>query len=44
MRLVLRRTLLLTVSGVAIGLASALPLARLLGTLLFQVRPSDPAD
>jgi len=42
MRLVLRRTLLLTVSGVAIGLAAALPLARLLGALLFQVRPSDP--
>jgi putative ABC transport system permease protein len=43
MRLVLRRALLLTVSGVAIGLAGALPLARLLGALLFQVRPSDPA-
>jgi putative ABC transport system permease protein len=43
MRLVLRRALLLIVSGVAIGLAVALPLARLLGALLFQVRPSDPA-
>ena len=43
MRLVLRRALLLTVSGVAIGLAAALPLARLLGALLFQVWASDPA-
>jgi ABC-type antimicrobial peptide transport system permease subunit len=42
-RLVLRRALLLTVSGVAIGIAAAIPLAGLLGALLFQVRPSDPA-
>jgi len=42
MRLVLRRALLLTVLGVAIGVTAALPLAGLLGALLFQVRPSDP--
>jgi predicted permease len=42
MRFVLRRALLLTVSGVAIGIAAALPLTGLLGALLFQVRPSDP--
>jgi len=43
LRLVLRRALLLTVSGVAIGIAAALPLTGLLGALLFEVRPSDPA-
>ena len=43
MRFVLLRALTLTVSGVFIGLAAALPLTHLLGALLFQVRPSDPA-
>jgi len=43
LRMVLRRALLLTVAGVAIGVAAALPLAGLLGSLLFEVPPSDPA-
>jgi len=42
-RMVLRRALLLTVTGVTIGVAAALPLAGLLGSLLFEVPPSDPA-
>jgi len=43
LRLVLRRALLLTVAGVATGVAAALPLTGLLGAMLFQVRPFDPA-
>jgi predicted permease len=43
MRLVLKRALLLTVSGIAIGIAAALALTGLLGALLFHVRPADPA-
>jgi putative ABC transport system permease protein len=41
MRFVLLRALMLTVSGVVIGLVAALPLTGLLGALLFQVRPFD---
>ncbi|MGB9454473.1 MAG: ABC transporter permease [Bryobacteraceae bacterium] len=43
LRMVLRRALLLTIAGVTIGGATALPLAGLLGSLLFDVPPSDPA-
>jgi putative ABC transport system permease protein len=42
-RMVLRRAVLLTATGVTIGAAAALPLAGLLGSLLFEVPPSDPA-
>ncbi|HEU4628254.1 MAG TPA: ABC transporter permease [Gemmatimonadaceae bacterium] len=42
-RLVLGEGLRLTVVGIALGLAGGLALARLLGGLLFQVRPADPA-
>ena len=41
--LVLRRSVLLTVAGVTIGLIVALALARFLRTLLFEVSTSDPA-
>ena len=41
-RLVLGRGLLLTTSGVTIGIALALLLTRLLGHLLYQVNPRDP--
>jgi ABC-type antimicrobial peptide transport system permease subunit len=41
-RLVLSRGLLLTTSGIVIGLALALLLTRLLGNLLYQVSPRDP--
>jgi predicted permease len=42
LRLVLSRGLLLTTSGVVIGLGLALLLTRLLGNLLYQVSPRDP--
>lgn len=42
MRLVLSRGLLLTTSGIVIGVAVALFLTRLLGNLLYQVSPRDP--
>ncbi|MGH9721853.1 MAG: FtsX-like permease family protein, partial [Bryobacteraceae bacterium] len=38
----LRHGLLLASAGVACGLAAAIPLARLMSTLLFEVRPLDP--
>jgi ABC-type antimicrobial peptide transport system permease subunit len=41
-RLVLSRGLLLTVSGLAIGVAGALALTRVLRSRLFQVSPYDP--
>ena len=42
-RLVLRRILLLVVPGVALGVAGALAVTRVLTTLLFGVKPNDPA-
>jgi predicted permease len=42
LRLVLSRGLLLTTTGIMIGIALALLLTRLLGNLLFQVSPRDP--
>ncbi len=42
LRLVLSRGLLLTTTGIIIGVALALLLTRLLGDLLYQVSPRDP--
>ena len=42
LRLVISRGLRLTIAGIAIGLAAALLLTRLMGNLLFQVSPRDP--
>ena len=42
LRLVLSRALLLTTTGMIIGVVLALPLTRLLGDLLYQVSPRDP--
>jgi predicted permease len=42
LRLVLSRGLLLTTTGLMIGIALALLLTRLLGNLLYQVSPRDP--
>jgi len=42
LRLVLSRGLLLTTTGIMIGIALALLLTRLLGHLLYQVSPRDP--
>src|SRR5499427_3873346 len=42
LRLVLSRGLLLTTTGIMIGIALALLLTRLLGNLLYQVSPRDP--
>ncbi|HYL11164.1 MAG TPA: ABC transporter permease [Candidatus Acidoferrales bacterium] len=42
LRLVLSRGLLLTTTGIMIGVALALLLTRLLGNLLYQVSPRDP--
>src|SRR5215467_9497226 len=42
LRLVLSRGLLLTTTGIAIGITLALLLTRLLGNLLYQVSPRDP--
>lgn len=42
LRLVLRHGVVLTGCGVAIGLLGGLLLARLLGSLLFQIQPNDP--
>jgi ABC-type antimicrobial peptide transport system permease subunit len=43
MRRVLARSLALVGAGAAIGLAGALAVTRVLGSLLFEVRPGDPA-
>jgi ABC-type antimicrobial peptide transport system permease subunit len=43
LRLVLSKGLVLTAIGVAIGALAALQLTRLLGYLLYQVSPRDPA-
>ena len=42
-RMVVRRTLALSVPGVAIGIAAALVVTRVLDRLLFGVAPNDPA-
>jgi ABC-type antimicrobial peptide transport system permease subunit len=41
-RLVLRGSMALVVAGTVIGLAGALAVTRVLGSLLFEVRPTDP--
>jgi ABC-type antimicrobial peptide transport system permease subunit len=41
-RLVMSRGLLLTASGVAIGVLAATMLTRLMGTMLYKVSPHDP--
>jgi putative ABC transport system permease protein len=43
LRMVLRRTLALAATGIAIGAAAALATTRVLANLLFEVKPSDPA-
>ena len=43
LRMVLGRGLLLALGGIAVGLVGALQLARFLRSLLFEIRPSDPA-
>jgi putative ABC transport system permease protein len=44
LRLTIRRGLVLALIGVAAGLAGALALTRFLGSLLFQVKATDPAS
>ena len=41
-RMVLRRSLLLVIVGVSLGVAGALAVTRVLARLLFDVRPTDP--
>jgi putative ABC transport system permease protein len=41
--MLLKRTLLLVVTGVALGGSGALVLTRVLGKFLFEVKPTDPA-
>jgi predicted permease len=43
LRLVLSRGLLLTASGILLGLGAAMVLTRLMGYLLYEVSPRDPA-
>jgi ABC-type antimicrobial peptide transport system permease subunit len=43
LRLVLKEALLLAITGVAAGLLLALGLTRLISSLLYGVRPADPA-
>ena len=42
-RLVLREGLLMTTAGVVLGLAAALVLSRFMESVLFEVKPADPA-
>ncbi|MCC6391623.1 MAG: ABC transporter permease [Bryobacterales bacterium] len=44
LRMVLGRGLLLTLSGIAAGLAITLPAARLIAPLLYRVSPADPVS
>ena len=41
--LIVRQGLVLTVVGLALGLAGALATSRLLSTMLFEIKPADPA-
>ena len=41
--MLLKRTLLLVMAGVAIGACGSLVLTRVLGKFLFEVKPNDPA-
>ena len=41
-RLVMRRAVALTAIGIAIGLAAAFAVTRMLGSLLFEIDPDDP--
>jgi putative ABC transport system permease protein len=43
LRMVIRRGLILALIGVALGLAAAIGLTRIMKNLLFQVTPTDPA-
>jgi putative ABC transport system permease protein len=43
LRLVVRRVVVMTVLGLAIGVAGALALSRVVGTLLYNVQGNDPA-
>jgi putative ABC transport system permease protein len=43
LRLILRRGMALTLAGVCLGVAAALALTRLMGTMLYGVSASDPA-
>jgi putative ABC transport system permease protein len=43
LRMVLRRTLILAASGIALGTAGALAVTRVLAKFLFEVKPTDPA-
>ncbi len=42
LKLVLRTGMILAVTGLTLGLASAFALSRLMSTLLFEVAPTDP--
>jgi predicted permease len=42
LRMVVAKGLKLSIAGIAIGLACAIPLARLISTLLYGVRPTNP--
>jgi predicted permease len=42
-RMVIRRSLGLVTAGVAVGMAGAVAVTRVLGNLLFNVKPTDPA-
>jgi putative ABC transport system permease protein len=41
--MILRQGLVLTIAGIGVGVAGAYALTRLLGTLLYGVKPTDPA-
>ena len=42
LRLVMRRAVALTAIGIAVGLAAAFAVTRMLGSLLFEIDPHDP--
>ena len=43
MRMILRRTLMLVVPGVVLGIGGALAITRVLTKSLYEVKPTDPA-